>query len=353
MDERVLIVGQGLAGTSMAMRLLQAGKPFKVVDATEYGSASMVSSGLINPITGRRYVKSWLIEELLPEAQRFYEEFERLLEVDLVQSTKIVRALNSAKEDNDWSARIINDEYHAYVDQAAGPYGNEAISSTNTQAHIINALRLNMAALITNFREFLAANNYLIEAALAYDQLLPKNGQWHYDGDIFSKVVFCDGWRVTQNPWFNYLAFDPAKGECLIIKAPDLKLGFPYKDGVFIMPMGSDIYWVGASYAWQTQDEYPTDEKRIWLKSSLDKIITCSYEIVDQWAGIRPATKYRKPLIGQHPNCAGLYLFNGLGTKGVSIAPYFSKQLFEYMFNEGSLHPDVDIAKFDDLAPKS
>jgi len=69
--------------------------------------------------------------------------------------------------------------------------------------------------------------------------------------------------------------------------------------------------------------------------------------VVMHKAGIRPTVKDRRPFLGAHPDHNNLYVFNGLGTKGVSLAPYFAKHLVDHMVDGVELMKEVSIGRFE------
>jgi glycine/D-amino acid oxidase-like deaminating enzyme len=70
------------------------------------------------------------------------------------------------------------------------------------------------------------------------------------------------------------------------------------------------------------------------------------YQIIGQEWGMRPTTADRRPVLGQHPEFNQLLVFNGLGTKGVSLAPYFSHTLVQWMEKGIPLHKAVDVTRY-------
>ena len=60
-----LIIGQGLCGTWLSWYLTQENRSLIVIDKNEPISASKISAGIINPVTGRRMVKVWMAEQIL------------------------------------------------------------------------------------------------------------------------------------------------------------------------------------------------------------------------------------------------------------------------------------------------
>src|SRR5688572_10582855 len=79
-----IIIGQGLCGTFLSWNLMKAGKRVLVIDEDSPYTATKVASGIINPVTGRRIVRTWRIEELLPFALETYTSFGNELNTQLV-----------------------------------------------------------------------------------------------------------------------------------------------------------------------------------------------------------------------------------------------------------------------------
>ncbi|MBT8289613.1 MAG: FAD-binding oxidoreductase, partial [Muriicola sp.] len=103
---------------------------------------------------------------------------------------------------------------------------------------------------------------------------------------------------------------------------------------------------VGATYKREDKTNKPTPEAREELETKLRSFLKCDYEVVDQLAGIRPTTADRRPLVGQHPYYPSLYLLNGFGSRGVMIAPYAAKALYNYIENQEELPAEMDIKRF-------
>src|SRR5436190_10359952 len=103
-----LIVGQGIAGSLLTWSLANNGKNVFVIDQYNSSSASNIAPGIIHPITGRRIVKTWLADTLIPFAQNVYEEIENHFAAKLFFKINILELIHSLKEQNDWSSRSTN-----------------------------------------------------------------------------------------------------------------------------------------------------------------------------------------------------------------------------------------------------
>src|SRR5579872_7445587 len=67
-----IIVGQGLAGTTLVWQLHRRGFRVLVIDREKGNSASRIAAGLMTPVTGKRLAKSWRLDEVYPTAVEFY-----------------------------------------------------------------------------------------------------------------------------------------------------------------------------------------------------------------------------------------------------------------------------------------
>ena len=110
--------------------------------------------------------------------------------------------------------------------------------------------------------------------------------------------------------------------------------------------MGNEIYWVGASYDNSDKKNKPTQLKKRWLIEKLESIITESYKIIDHKASIRPTVVDRRPIIGSHPDYKNIYLFNGLGSRGILLAPTLSYWLYNHIYKGSPIPKEVDIKRF-------
>ena len=82
------------------------------------------------------------------------------------------------------------------------------------------------------------------------------------------------------------------------------------------------------------------------MVDKLKKVIQTPYTIIDHSAGIRPTVKDRRPLVGIHSEHKQLAVLNGLGTRGVMMAPSMAKQLYGFLEEEIGLDPEINCDRF-------
>ena len=112
--KRHLIIGGGLAGCSLAWRLMQKGEQVNLIDNNKNKSSS-IAAGMINPIVFRRVTKSWRVDEFLPEAVRFYQGLERATQRSFFTQIKIRRFFASDQEKKHWDEKQKTTEYSNYL----------------------------------------------------------------------------------------------------------------------------------------------------------------------------------------------------------------------------------------------
>ncbi|MDX1762570.1 MAG: FAD-dependent oxidoreductase, partial [Christiangramia sp.] len=200
--------------------------------------------------------------------------------------------------------------------------------------------------LLDNYRTYLKNNDKIRFGRFEHSRLQINGSQFEYEGLKANNIIFCEGFGLRNNPYFNYLPLRGNKGEYITIYSEDLKLDFAVKSSVFLMPLGNNLYKAGATYNHSDKTPDVTSEAREKLVSSLKELIKCDFEVVDQVAGIRPAVSDRRPLVGAHPEIENLYCCNGYGSRGVLIAPNMAKMLVNHIEDDAELDPEVDLQRF-------
>ncbi|SFW80972.1 NAD(P)/FAD-dependent oxidoreductase [Chitinophaga sancti] len=347
MNVDYLVVGQGIAGTMLSYSLMQAGASVLVIDEYKENSSSRVAAGVVNPVSGRRFTVAWLYDEIYPVALRTYREMEGLL------------GLPVYKERDLWTVLPSEQLRAAFFDRTTGLDYMRLPSSADVArydkwldqpfgAAIIKGGTVLLQQLLPIWREYLKKHNSLLEERYQPSQLQAKANGVTY-GDIQAKaMIFCDGAQTPLNPWFNAIPFLLNKGEVLTVRVPGFETEDIVKRSISMVPVPgqNDIYWVGATFAWDYPNENPTAEKRIFLESGLRQLLKVPYEVLDHQAAIRPSGTDRRPMLGMHPEMPSLGLFNGLGTKGSSLAPAMAAQMTAHLLRNAPLAADTDIKRF-------
>lgn len=340
-----IIVGCGLAGIAFCEQLREHKKSFLAFDDASQHSSS-VAVGLYNPIVLKRFTEVWKAKELLNLALPLYKNLESLLNITLNQKIKVYRKYSSVEEQNQWFTATDKPSLESYLSVHLIKDLNPEIKAPYGFGEVLKTGRIDTSKLVKYYRKFLEDQGLLLKEKFDFNELVIHNDLVEYKDIKATQIVFAEGFGVKSNPYFKELPLNVAKGEIIIIKAPELKIDFILKSSVFIAPLGNDLYSVGATYNWHDKTNVITVEGRRELESKLKTIISCEYEVVDQVAGIRPTVKDRRPLIGVHSTHKNLFVLNGLGTRGVMIAPYVAEQLYNFIEENVPLDKEININRF-------
>lgn len=347
MEADFFIVGQGLAGSLLAFELLKRNKSILVFDDPKQHKASEVAAGLINPVVFRRMTKSWLVDEAFPLMEDTYQQIEVLLKQQFYFPEQTIKIL-SEESAQLWESKIFANNLQPYLEPKIVLDRHLHELKNPLSFGLINKSgRFHLNKFINQFKKYLKRQDILVSERFDCEKLRFNNNLIFYDHFSASKVIFCEGSAVSSNPFFRNLKFKHSKGEVLVVEIPDLNLDRIINDEVFVMPIGIDRYKIGATYSWDPLDWEPTENGRSELVSKVSKLLKSEIRIVEHKAGIRPTMHDRKPVIGLLPNNTCVGIFNGLGSKGVLMAPYFARQMAEFLIGEsGYIHPEADIKRY-------
>ena len=341
-----IIIGQGICGTLLSYYLMQQGKTVLVVDAPKADTASKVASGIINPVTGKKWVTTWLAQELLPFARQAYQEMEVQSGLSLLQEYDLLAFHPTPESRQLFDARIEEDDTYLY------PVINERPWEDLFQFHfgiggVTPCFLVDVAALLAYWRNMLTERSALLETTFRWDDCVINSTGVQYAGYTAEKIICCSGAADIDNPYFTRLPFQLNKGEAIIASIPGLPRTHLYKHGVIsIVPWKEDLFWIGSIFDREYTDELPTAAFRKMVETTLQRWLKLPFELVDHLAALRPATGGQKPFAGFHPLHPAIGIFNGMGSKGCSQGPYFAQQFAEQIVHGAPLMPDADINRF-------
>lgn len=339
-----LIVGNGLAGISFAEIALQNNKSVFVFDNNSQPS-SRVAGGLYNPVVLKRFSEVWKAKEQIDFAFPLYHNIQTKLDVVFDFEMPILRKLFSIEEQNNWFQAADKPNLAPFLDSKLVTNSYESIASPFHYGKVNHTGYLEISILIGAYSNYLKSLNSFSDDAFVYDEIEFLDGFIQYKNIKARHIIFAEGFGLHANPYFNDLPLDGTKGELLIIKAPKLQLDVVVKSSVFILPIGNDLYKVGATYDWSDKTNKPTEAGKQELVEKLSELISCDFEIIKHFAGVRPTVKDRRPLVGTHPIHSQLHVLNGLGTRGVMLGPYLANQLFQHIENCIPLEKEIDITR--------
>ncbi len=341
-----LIVGSGLAGAILAHHLHGMNKKVAIVHSPEMHSSSKVAAGLYNPITGRKMVKTWRANDLFPYLEGYYKKFEAVAKCHCLNDLPMYRPFLSLEEQNEWQGRSAENDFDPFIQEIAlnnkhlhvnGEFGGLTLNKTGF---------LSVPAFLESMLDYLsAAGVKLLEDVFDFEALTHASLTPRYKSFNCDKISFCDGSDTVKSPYFNWLPISQEKGEILEIGA-DLPSDIIINRGVFVIPLGNGRFKVGSTYNNREINWTASEDGKKQIIHKLKELINVNFSVEKHYAGVRPATRDRKPFIGMHPKYKNVGIFNGLGAKGVSLSPYFANQFAHHLVNQSELDHEVAIDRF-------
>lgn len=346
-----LLAGRGIAGSVLALTILKAGKSVCCIDATEMSGASKVAAGLFNPIVFKRTTLSWRAMEALKAAEDFYSSVEKDTGISFFHKTGIYRVFGTQYEMDNWNRLSVSESFRAIISGPVESRERPWLIQPYGGANVKEAGFLDTELFLRSAERYLHKHAVLVNDRFNHQHLQILDEGVEYMGIEASRIVFCEGYLAgINNPWFKWLPFKPAKGEVIRIYSSRLPEE-PFTGSIYGVPLGNKEFKIGSTYAWDQEDALPTEEMRVFLEEKLKGIINVPFQLIGHYAGIRPTVRDRRPLAGCHPKYKNLFIFNGLGTKGVLLAPLIASELCSSLMYNQPLDADYSIARYANLCP--
>ncbi len=342
----VLIIGQGISGTWLSYWLGQMGVGVTVIDELSPFTSTRVASGVINPVTGRQVATTWMAEELLPFAEMHYSKIGEVLGTNVIRNCGIIAFPPSEQMLEAYQQKIFQGS--PFVHQVNAPESFRAYFRFMFGAvHISPAYWIDLQTLLTGWRKNLLKEGRLIGQRFDEQLLHVHEDRILYEHIKADYVFFCDGIQTASSRFWRGLPFSFNKGEALLVDIPEIPHGQIYKFGIStLVPWHDGKWWVGSTYDNRFTDNQPTAVFREKTEQFLQLTLNLPFTVEDQMAAIRPATVERRPFAGMHPKYKRVGILGGLGTKGVSLAPWLAKQMAEHIMFGKNIEPAADIQRF-------
>lgn len=351
MQVQTIIVGGGICGSLLAYCLQKQNHSFVVIDDAQKNSSSRVSSGVINPITGRRYVRTWNIETYMALAVKLYQQIEKDWGVSLLNQYSILDFFTTPQMQLAFNERLPTEqEYLRIINDTT------TLSSSFNFSFGVGQIQpcyvVNVKELLQKAQQTFKAENSLLQEAFVMDELKITPTAINYKNITAQQIIFCTGVFDAENYLFKNLPFAPNKGEALLVEINDLPQTQIYKQGISIVPYHDNLFWVGSNYAWNFKDAKPTNEFYQKTKTALQHFVKKPFTIHNHLASLRPANVERRPFVGFHPIYKNVGILNGMGSKGCSLAPIFASELAAHLTQGKPIEPLANIERFKKVLSK-
>lgn len=335
---KIAIIGGGISGISMALRFLENGITPTVIDNGKNNS-SKVAAGLWNPLVFKRLSPSWMVNQLLGELYSYYPKAEQLLKASFFNPMPIYKFINDENELKMWQLKQNDTDLYDFTNPVLKRINNDQYHQKKGYCTVFRSGFVNIPQYLEAAKNHLTELSTFISEDINYHEFEIVDAQLKFRN--FDLIIFAEGKNAIKNPFFNSLNFNLCKGDILTFRA-DLSINDAVVNNEgFIVPLGENIYKIGSTYIWDDLSDSPSEEGYKKMLDKIKSIINIPFEILNHESGIRPTTRDRKPIIGYHPDIKNAYIFNGMGTKGVLLSPFFSRVAIEHILFNAPLPADV------------
>lgn len=344
----VLVVGAGIIGSAIAYHLRKRDIDVTVLEREEPGKqASSAAAGLLaplGPLSGPGPFADLLLSSfslfptLVPELEALSGlqlGYEQTGALRTVRNPKRVSHLK--KKLADWQALGL--EMHWLSGDEARQ--QEPLLASDIKAAIyapqesqIQASHLTKA--FARAAEKLGATFYSHAEVIDIKQ---KDGAitgiQTRQGEIIkcSHLVLATGaWAGQQEGWFNLtLPVQPVKGQIIALQntSPSLK-HIIFGESAYLAQK-QDTIIVGATKEYAGFDTQTTDESISWLKDAALRFIPTMQQapLASAWAGLRPGTPDKQPILGSAPRWKNVTLALGYNSVGIILSAITGQTIAE------------------------
>ena len=337
-----IIVGDGYAGLFFAHQLIKNNKSF-VIFSEGKKSASQVSAGIINPVVLKKFTTFWKAQEQIDFLKSSLKEIEEYTGANYLIESRIHRIFHDENEQQLWLKKSQNTDLINFLDENFDHLNT--VKNDFQSGKVNQSARLDVSGFFGGLFDFLENNGHLIKEKFDYSKIDTVNSI--YQGLKFKNVLFCEGIGVRENPYFSEIPINPNKGHHIKVKlSTSVPENITIKKKHFLFPVNDELYFYGGTYD-REQLHHEIDDSAVeQLKKGLSEFYPYDFEIHEVNFGFRPTVKDRRPIIGRHPEYHNLYVFNGLGARGILNGCYFSKSLYDFIEEGHPLDREVSLERF-------
>lgn len=340
-----LIVGQGVAGSCFALKLLREGISFIVVDENK-NKASSVAVGIYNPVVLKRFSLIWNAKIQLNWMHQYFSEFGELLGQNYIDEFPTRRIIKDKNEIHAWNKKASQPDLTEFLEEKIQPFSHPDFETPLGFGEVKQTGRIDLGNCMKDFRNYLIENSLYKNESFEYSELILSDSGVNYKEITAQKIIFCEGFGVTENPFFNYLPVIGVKGEVLKIKTKTEIPKAIWKAHNFLMPLDGKTCITASTYDRDDLTSTPTEKGKEEILQHLQSFYKGNYEILEQTAGIRPTIVDRRPIVGAHPIHENILILNGMGTRGTLLGPAITEELFNFTQKNQPIDKEADVARF-------
>jgi glycine/D-amino acid oxidase-like deaminating enzyme len=355
----VIIAGGGLAGLATAAQLVEKNKNLKVLvyEANQIGDgASGVPAGMVNPATGQRARMVWNAEACFRMLEKRLEHLSAITNVNLKLQNGVLRP---AVDEN------LAENFRHSLKNTRWPKGWIEWLDSSQVRQMMPHLKENSGGIfikkgkVVRTPDYLDAyTRYLKDAGVTFlfggPYIIENHGGWtlksRKNAFIAPVLVITAGFKSKENRFWADLPLNSVKGQLALYHCPEKVSHLPAISAYgYIAPIDDQKLAVGSTYEHHFHDENPDSQGAGLLDQKLREIMPDLYpkcQRIGQWSGIRATTPDRLPVAGEHFDKKGLYVYAGLGSKGLLYSEFIASLLTTHITEKKELPFEISLYRF-------
>lgn len=133
----------------------------------------------------------------------------------------------------------------------------------------------------------------------------------------------------------------PVKGQAALLAHDARDLPQIYADGLHIVPHGDGTTAIGSTTE-RDRTDTATDDQLDAVIARARAIVPALTDapVIARWAGLRPRTRSRQPILGPHPHHPGQFIANGGFKIGFGLAPLVAETMADLLIDGRDAIPD-------------
>lgn len=333
----VVIIGGGIIGLTTACELLQRGLKVTLIERGHCGhEASWAGGGILSPLS------PWHYAEPVTRLSQFSNSLFPALVSTLQQKTGIDTEYRTS------GVLVLQDQDTASQDDAhadAWCRAHALVAKRLPTRDIAPELACNPPALwlpdITQIRSprllqalkkvVVSSGGKIVEQTaitgwkIERNQILAALDSHHKEFPARDFIISAGAWsRELLSVFALKLSVWPIRGQMMLFRLqPESLSTIILQDSFYLIPRQDGHILAGSTLEETGFNKSTTSEAREALLAKAHALLPAltTHNLIDHWAGLRPASPHNIPVIDRHPAIRNLYLSSGHHRYGVTMAP--------------------------------
>jgi glycine oxidase len=344
--KRLLIIGQGLCGSHLALEAIRRGAHVTVVDFGRGLPSSRIAAGLLNPAAGRRFTMNESTWQQWRIALHVYRYWERKWQIPLLQQRRMWRLIRDEQEKHHYEKR--REFLPAQVmmsREAQFPHPDQLPEHWKSQEGIQQnpIYLLQIPSFLDQCTHEIETKGTFVRDWFSFSELSLEGELPCWNGEEYDYVFMAEGAMLSGQSPFGWVPLVVSKGKIVRFPTPPLDVskewvlnsGYWYfcRDNEALLGSTGDAGVVRSLVDAIMREEHANDSTsqdadiQPLLKTyGLDE--TKLQDAQQVLVGYRPRTRDNQPLAGFHPRHQRVAILNGTGGRGGILAPFLAMRLF-------------------------